>query len=124
MQFVIKNDDIAKRCCQAVMASLGKTVVIKETKRTNPQNALYWSVLTIIAGELGMEPEELHDEIKVRFLGVKKRVVHGQELIEPISTTTLSKKQFGELIDKVYALAGELNIKIPSPDYWGLECTG
>lgn len=124
MQFILKSEDVAKRCCHEIMRSLGKTVAIKETKRTNTQNALYWLVLTIIAEEIGMIPEELHDEIKVRFLGVKKRMVYGHEIIEPISTTTLSKKQFGELIDKVYALAGELNIKIPSPDYWGLECTG
>lgn len=119
--YVLKDHFIIERCIDEIKRSLGKTVTIKETKRTNPQNALYWKILTIIADEIGYTPEDMHTEIKVKFLGTTKRLVAGVELIEPMSTTTLSTKQFGELIDKVYALGHKLNIIIPSPDYWGLE---
>lgn len=122
--YVLKSPEIIDRCIAEIKTSLGKTVTIKDSKRNNDQNALYWKLVSIIAKEIGETQDDLHAIIKVRFLGVQKRFVDGVELVEPISTTTLTTKEFAGLIDKVYALAANLNIIIPQPDYWGLECTG
>jgi len=121
MQFILKNDAVIANCMQAIQASRGMTVTIKETKRSNPQNSLYWMLVGVLAKELGNSPDDLHRILKVRFLGVKKSFVDGHELIEPISTTSLNKKQFTEYIDMVYALGSQLNINLPLPDHWGLE---
>lgn len=119
--YVLKTDKIIENCIAEIKKSAGKTVTIRDTKRNNDQNALYWKIVSILAKEIGYHPDELHTEIKVKFLGVKKRVVAGVELIEPCSTTGLTTKQFAQLVDKVYALADELKVVIPSPDYWGID---
>ncbi len=121
MKFILKNDQIIANCIMHIHASMGKTVTIAETKRSNPQNALYWMLLGILAPAIGHKSEDLHEILKVRFIGVEKKIIDGVQIIQPISTTTLNKKQFTEYIDRVYALGHELNVNLPTPDHWGLE---
>jgi len=96
-------------------------VSITKPKRSLDQNALYHSLIGIIAKELGYQPDDLHEQIKVRFLGVEEKTVFNQKLIMPKSTTTLNKREFSELIDKVYALGMGYNIKLPTADHYGIE---
>lgn len=123
MKYVLRNETVIENCIAEIRQSLGKTVEIKDTKRSNQQNALMWMLITAIAKETGYTPDALHETLKVRWLGVNKRIVEGIELVEANSTTKLTKPQFGEYIDKIYALGAELNIQLPDPSYWGLECT-
>jgi hypothetical protein len=125
MLYVLKDEGVIERCIAGIRLSLGKTVEIKTAKRSLPQNRLYWNLLNVLSKDIGMTPDELHEEIKVRFIGVETKVIAGQVIRQPISTTTLDKKQFTELIDKVYALGAELNIVLPNPAFWGMEelCT-
>lgn len=123
MQYILRNDDVIARCIEEIKRSPGMTVTIKETKRGLDQNALMWMLLTVLGKDMGYTSEQLHEVLKVRWLGVSKRIVEGIEIVEPVSTTTLTKKQFTEYIDKIYELGAIMGIVLPNPSHWGLECT-
>ena len=124
MQYILRNDDVIARCIEEIKRSPGMTVTIKETKRSSDQNALMWMLLAALGKDMGYTSEQLHEVLKVRWLGVSKRIVEGIEIVEPVSTTTLTKKQFTEYIDKIYELGAIMGIALPVPSHWGLECTG
>jgi hypothetical protein len=115
------------------------TISKKKRKRSTPSNALYWMYVTIIAAEIGVTKEEMHDLIKAKFL-IKKvyicnnafcelqgdfyvdvktgELIEGEvKEIETIqSTATLSQSDFSNLVDDVKVWALELfNIKLPNP---------
>lgn len=114
------NDDVISRCCAEIRASKGMSVKIAPMKRSLDQNSLYHALVGIIAKEIGETPDDLHEQLKVRFLGVEEKEVWGKKLIVPKSTASLSKADFGNLIDKVYALGSNLSIKLPSPSHYGM----
>lgn len=98
-------------------------VEVKEyrQKRSNNQNALYWKWLNILGDELGYTTEELHEAIKSKFLGKETRkTIFGEEYEALKSTTKLNTKDFSELMNKVEQLALMHDIRLPSPDYYGL----
>lgn len=93
-------------------------VFIKPYKknRTVSQNNTYWMWLSDIAPVFGYTENELHEILKVRFLGVVKYMVDGVELVKPISTKTLKTKEMAEFLIKVEVLARQNEIKIRIPD--------
>ena len=84
----------------------GKNIVLKirevEIPRTIEQNSLYWVWIDILASELGYQKNEMNQLIKYKFL--KKDVVNekGQKEVRLMSTTTLSKKEFSQLMENIY----------------------
>jgi hypothetical protein len=99
-------------------------VEIKEHKkgRTNNQNALYWSWLTIIGKDLGYTAEELHEALKAKILGViERKTIFGNIVNEPRSTTTLNTKEFTEYLNAVQSFAMSLGIPLPQPSHYGME---
>lgn len=119
--FNLVNDDVIFNCCREIRASKGMSVKIAPMKRSLDQNALYHALIGIIAKEIGETPDSLHEQVKVRFLGVEEKEVWGQKLIQPKSTASLNKRDFGELIDKVYALGSFYNIALPTPAHYGMQ---
>lgn len=101
-------------------------VTIKPYKknRTNSQNALMWMWLLDIAAHFGYTEDELHEVLKVRFLGVERKTVGNIDLVQPISTTTLSTKQMAEYLLKIEALAESNNIALRRPDDYMLAIYG
>lgn len=98
-------------------------VVIKEhkKKRTNDQNALYWSWLTIIGKDLGYTSEELHEALKAKILGVvERKTIFGNTVNEPRSTTSLTTKEFTEYLNAVQSFAMSLGIALPQPQHYGM----
>lgn len=93
-------------------------VTIKPYKknRTNSQNNLMWMWLPDIAKHFGYTVEELHEVLKVRFLGIESRMVDKQVLIQPISTTSLTTKQMAEYLTKIEVLAQANDIILRIPD--------
>ena len=73
--------------------------------RSVEQNAFYWTFLTWLITEAGLDqyvtPEELHEDLKGHFLMVKTTSEQGVLVIREKSTTELSKVEFGEYLDKV-----------------------
>jgi len=96
-------------------------VSIKEYRdtRSQAQNRLYWMWVNIIAKDQGNTPEELHEALKVRFLGFEVKHILGREVVIGNSTKELTTKEFTEYLNKVEALAQALEIKLPIPDDYG-----
>jgi hypothetical protein len=121
-----KNRDLLSDVIQSLE---GKDIIItiekKKKKRSNPQNAYYWSVVlpmmqTGFYNNLGEHVgiQEAHEFLKGRFLF---REVVNQELGEVIklskSTTELSTIEWEEYMDQIRTFATEfLNITIPLPN--------
>jgi len=98
--------------------------ISKANKRSNPQNAYYWSVVVSLMKkgfeDLGHDTtlEETHEFLKAKF-NFKEIVNQGTGEVNqiPLSTTRLTKSEFSEYIEKIQRFAAEfLNIQIPNPN--------
>jgi hypothetical protein len=128
----------------------GKRVVVtiekQKSSRSLQQNKLYWIYVTILAQEIGLSKDEMHELIKYKYL-TKKRFI-GQlngksmvllfedgmyideksgetfenlEKLEPYdkigSTTELTKSEFIEFVDNlIYWAKDYLNVTLPRPE--------
>lgn len=85
-------------------------------KRSEAQNRLMWKWIDCIADTLGYRSEELHFQLKEKWLGsVEVKGPFGVSKM-PRSTTDLTTKEFSEHLVKIEALARELNIALPLSD--------
>lgn len=103
-------------------------VDIKEYRknRTNSQNRLMWKWYGIIGDHVGMKPEEIHECMKARVLGVEEytlpRFFLGKDqgvprkLLRPKSSTALNTKEMSEFMNAIEVLARSLDIVLPYPD--------
>lgn len=81
--------------------------------RSSSANKYYWGVvLAVFAEELGYEPENLHHELKRKFLAVDPDA----PLIQVRSTADLSTQEFAEYIDRVVRFAAEWGCVIPDAE--------
>jgi hypothetical protein len=112
----------------------------KKKKRNNNQNSLYWLWIAILAAEIGLTKEQLHDLVKYKFLLKKVHLVNGcicelqgdfyvdiksGELIEGTvkeielirSTTELSVSEFAEFMTDFKQWAMDFfNVHLPDPN--------
>lgn len=121
MFFVLNNDQRKQASIQYInMLNKDKvfSVEVKEYRknRSNSQNRLYWSWIHILAGHTGYSEEEMHEEFKVRLLGVEEKHVYGQKLIQPISTAKLNTKQFTDYLTRIELVAMQMGLQLPHPD--------
>lgn len=100
----------------------GKVLYIEkpELKRSLRQNAFYWFYLSIIAGETGNDPEDLHEFLKTKLLPKKIIKIKGRkgvyDVVKYKSTTELSKLEFGEYMERICVLT---EVPIPDPEAAG-----
>lgn len=106
----------------------GKRVelVIKKFKeykeRSLDQNAYYWGgIVTPLAEELGYTTDEMHEVLKMHFLGTKREVKGRGGKVKMLyrsgSTASLSTAEFEALMSKIRSWASlELGIYLLSPD--------
>ena len=97
----------------------GKEVEIRikerSNKRSKEQNSLYWQWINILRQETGFQKNEMHELIKYKFL--QRNVVNDDGVEEVIlkSTTTLTVKEFNQLMNEVLFWSNDtLGIKLPS----------
>lgn len=127
MDFKIRTETDKKAVCEYI----GKldvsrrqytiTVAKKAETRSLSQNRLYYLWLNCIAAETGNEVELLHEYCKQKFLGVQYRVIYGEEVVKPLTTTDLNTEQFKAYLDKIQEWANvEQGIILPNPEdlYW------
>ena len=102
------------------------TVEIKPYKknRSKDQNRLMWMWYSVIADYTGYHEEELHDQMKIKVLGLETIYVDGKPYTIPTSTKTLTVDQMTKFLDAIMALAAELNINLPMPDTFGYAYFG
>lgn len=96
----------------------GKWLRIEDEKplRSMSQHKFYWVYLTAISSETGHTPEELHSWAKKKFLPHKFAKVLGEDVELAPTTTTLSKAEFSEYLERICA---ETGVPIPSPEEAG-----
>ncbi len=87
--------------------------------RSGAQNRLLWSWYGILAGVTGYTTKELHEQFKVRLLGVEERTVYGKNLVLPKSSADLDTKEFTDFLTKIEMVAIEMGITLPHPDDYG-----
>ncbi len=126
--FVLRSREQALAACRAIgeswhpAAVAGQPVVVVletiEGIRSTEQNKLYWSLLRDIAESAVVDGKRFasdvwHEYFKARFIGTEDiNLPDGRQITRPISTTTLTKAQFSELVEKVTAYAStELNLE-------------
>ncbi len=85
-------------------------------KRSHPQNALYWSLLHMIAekvkpGGLSYSADVWHTYCKSRWLGCDDIALpNGKVLSQPRSTASLDVAEFGDYFTQVSAWAAERGV--------------
>jgi hypothetical protein len=89
------------------------TVKKRKKSRSDRQNAYYWGVvIKILSDELGYEPEEMHQALKQKFLGIEAKPLPTTK-----STASLTTLEFIEYTDQIIRWSSqELNIVIPDPN--------
>lgn len=81
------------------------------------QNALYWLWLTCIMAETGNDKDYLHIFFGKKYLPQNSRVIYGETVIKPVSTTSLDKAQFTHYLERIQQFANsELSIVLPNPE--------
>ena len=88
----------------------------RKIKRSNPANALYWTLLHQLAdnlkpGGVAYSADQFHAYYKSRFLGCQDIAMpNGKTLTIPNSTAHLDVAEFGDYFDKVQADAAERGV--------------
>lgn len=104
----------------------GKNIKIRieraGSRRSHPQNNFYWGVIVeeIRLALLGlghqMTKEETHEFLKMKFNTVQIANEHGEALEVPGTTTTMTKAEFGEYIERIAQWCVEyLGLVLPQP---------
>jgi hypothetical protein len=78
-----------------------------------PMNSLYWGVyIKTIAEHCGYNPEELHEELKLKFNPKDSKINLGQRYGG--STKNMTRKEFSKYLDdiKIWAVKFD-NIQLP-----------
>ena len=122
MKFRITNADTAPVTAYLQKLSPNKeydvTVAVHKAQRSVPQNKLYWAWVALICEETGADRDEVHGELKRRYLPSESVVgLYGEVITRPISTSKLNTAQFTAYLEKVQVLASsELGIILPVPE--------
>ena len=93
--------------------------------RSLAQNKLLWKFLGIIGNELGYDPQDCHDVICQKLLGIEQKTVMGEEIIVIKGTSKLKVKEFSLFIEAIIRFAiGDLGIYLPTNDDLYFESQG
>ena len=119
--------NISKQIAADLLSFDGKrihlTIDRAHLRRTIPQNAIFHLYVGIIAKEVGFDPEDMKEAIKYKFLKREKADELTGELMTFIApTSSLSKAEFIELIERTIRWSGEFfGLVLPDPRDYGLK---
>ncbi len=121
--FYLRSPEIRQRVCEAVRnAPDGYRVEIKEQKRTLDQNAKMWPMLQDVAAQVDWYGQKLSpDDWKDVFTASlrRTRVVPGLDAgtFVPLGmrTSDMSKQEFSDLIELIYAFGAEHGVEWSDP---------
>lgn len=126
MYFVVKNEEVRQNLIKEIESlplDKGMVVDIREKTRTLPQNALWHKWVGILASECGYTPKDMKNTLKRSVLGMEEFINFetGEVQETDVATSELKTKGFTELMDKTQQIANEMDIILPSPNYYGVE---
>lgn len=124
----VKTDEdgrmLAKIQCNGKLPKAGELLTVKwGSVRTLSQNALLWTYYTWLIDHAGMKdngffcPEALHASLKAHFLSEKIMSRGEFKAIEEGTTTTLTRSEFGEYVDKIDHFVSEF-FEIDTSAFW------
>lgn len=125
MFFIINTRHRRRECAEFIMHLSADPVMCVEVKpykniRSQAQNRLYWMYLNVLSNYTGDTPDELHEQLKTRILGVVTKEREGPngpiQLVEPRSTSSLTTLEFTTYLRAIEALAMNLGVTLPRPD--------
>ena len=98
----------------------------RRSKRSDRQNAWYWSqILELLSERTGHTPDELHEYCKARFIPKRLAICDGNGVVIDDrvvggSTTKLNREQMADFCEEIRRWAAEdLGLVIPDPDPTG-----
>ena len=104
------------------------TITIEQLKprKTTQQRAYAHVLIDYIAEYVGISPDRLKRDIKIRIGLIETEVVTGKVYTFVTSTEDLNKQQYSAFIEEIVGVAQSLSsadasFKIPSPDYFGFN---
>jgi hypothetical protein len=102
---------------QAAKHETGVMVEIKPyfPPRTLGQNDYFHAMTRHVAGQLGVSFIRMRESFKQEFLTLQDSVVRPGDKIVP-STTSLSKQEFSDFIERCLAWAAEQGVYVPGPE--------
>jgi hypothetical protein len=118
MIYHLTNDIARQKALEAVRgAKQGWVVSISPPNRTVAQNAFYWATLQAISEQIrpgkAHDPDVWHSYFKVLFLpGRIVELPNGQVMESEPTTTGLTKAEFSDYVEKVFAWASERGLKM------------
>ena len=121
MDFVVKDRSEREAICdylQGLPEGKAYDVCIKlhREKRSNPQNAWYWTIVGIVAKETMNDKEAIHKFFARKFIGYDVKEVGGERIAIVRSTSSLNTEDFSTFLSQVEAFcANDLGIILPDP---------
>lgn len=124
--YYLKSQDVlANLISELQTLPLGKyEVCVKETGRTRRQEKYLHKLIGIVAAHIGEDPDECKLRLKYEWLPLKEINARGQQYLYPLSTTEITKEQYGMMITKTLALGANLGLVMPDAGHFGLEDRG
>lgn len=135
MKYILK-DGFRKQSCVEHINKLdlrhayAVEITLYRPNRSRSQNNTMWMWYAAISEHVGMDPKELHEEMKARVLGVEEKKLprfflgkdYGEvrTIIMPKSTTGLTVDEMTKFLEAIQNLAASLNVTLPMPDDYKL----
>jgi len=122
--YTLANDIMRQKALEAVRsAKHGWVVSVQPPNRTTAQNSFYWATLTAISEQImpggkAHDPDVWHSYFKAKFLpGRMIELPNGQVIEQEPTTTGLTKAQFSDYVEQVYAWATERGLTMSDEMY-------
>jgi len=125
--FILANPLVRRQAAAAIQAApQGYAVTVAPATRSTQQNALLWALLTEVSRRVEWDGRHLSPEDwKTLFSALLRQqdVVDGIDgglVVLGLSTSKLTKREFGDLLDMILAFCSERGIEVGaeiSPDW-------
>jgi len=121
MDFILKNRTDREVLIEYLSCLPDKafdvTIKLHREKRSNPQNAWYWTIVGIVAKETQNDKESIHKFFAKKFLGYDVKEIGDEKIAVIKSTASLGTDEFSEFLYEIEAFcANELGIVLPDPN--------
>jgi len=115
---LVKAFHYAKGLFEVAKYGILVTISLKKQKRSIEQNGYLWGVVyAMLADEMGLTKDEVHQMMAIMFLKIKEIEVCGVMYAITKSTTKLKTDGMEEYLEKIRRFASmELHILIPLPN--------